>query len=76
VCRHRTDKVLGTPSSEENHEPVGKFARSVAPPSGRDGKLTDPDRTTGKRVASPGGVKLYSEAVTSGKSKKTLPTDG
>jgi hypothetical protein len=70
VCRHRTDEVLGTPSSEENHELAGKSARSVAPPSGRDGKLTESDRTTGNRVAPPGGAKLYSEAVSSGKPKK------
>ena len=29
-CRHRSAKELGTPSSEENHEPAGKSARSVA----------------------------------------------
>jgi peptidoglycan hydrolase CwlO-like protein len=40
-CRHRTAKEFGTPSSEENHEPAGKSARSVAPSSGRDGKLPE-----------------------------------
>jgi chromosome segregation ATPase len=55
-CRHRSVKELGTPSIEENHEPAGKSARSVAPPSGRDGKHTESDRTTGKRVAPPGGA--------------------
>jgi hypothetical protein len=33
----------------------------VAPSSGRDGKLPEWDRTTGKRVAPPGGAKLYSK---------------
>jgi hypothetical protein len=69
-CRHRPGKELGTPSSEENHEPAGKSARSVAPPSGSDGELSDPDRTIGKRVAPPGGAKLYSEAAGGGMTKK------
>ena len=69
-CRHRSGKELGTPSSEENHEPAWKSARSVAPPSGRDGELSDPARTIGKRVGPPGGAKLYSEAAGSGMTKK------
>jgi hypothetical protein len=65
-CRHRTTKELGKPSSVENHEPAGNSSRSVAPPSGRDGKRSESDRTTGKTVESPGWAKLYSEAVGSG----------
>ena len=69
-CRHRSAKELGTPSSEENHEPAGKSARSVAPPNGRDGKLPESGWTTGNIVAPPGGANLYSEAVSSGTPKK------
>ena len=69
-CRHKSAKVLATPSSEKNHEPAGKSARSVAPLSGRDGKHTKTDRTTGKRLAPTGGAKLYSEVVGSGTAKK------
>ena len=70
VCRHRPAKILGRTSSDENQEPTGKSARSVAPPSGRDGKLADSFRTHGNRAAPPGGAKLYSEAVSSVKPKK------
>jgi len=38
----------------------------VDPPFGRDGKPFETDRTDGKRVAQPGGTKLYSEVVGSG----------
>jgi hypothetical protein len=68
-CRHRPAKVLGTPSSEKNHEPAGDPARIMAPPGGRNGELPE-SRMTGMRDAPPGGSKLYSEAVGSGKAKK------
>jgi hypothetical protein len=67
-CRHRTAKVLGTPSSEKTHEPARESARIVAPLSGRDCELPE-SGTKGMREAHPGGAKLSSEAVSSGKAK-------
>lgn len=69
VCRQRSEKALGMPSSEENHEPTGMPSGRVAQPNGRDNKPTEPDCQTCHRVAPPGEAKLYSEAVTSKKPK-------
>jgi hypothetical protein len=68
-CRQRTANVLGTPSSVKNHEPVGESVRIVSPQSGRDGELPE-SGTKGRRGTPPGGEKLYSDLVGSGKAKK------
>jgi hypothetical protein len=68
-CRQRAANVIETPSRVKNHEPAGESARIVSPQSGRDGELPE-SGTKGRRGTPPGGEKLYSDAVGSGKAKK------
>ena len=88
-CRHKSAKVLGTPSSEENNESAGRSARSVAPPSGSDGKHTakvlgtpsseenhEPAGKSARRVAPPSGRDGKHTETDRTTGKRLAPTGG